>query len=352
MLESLQTFALCALVFIVLPELDLVRSLLLLSATSTVPSLCKVIFGRPPTDDSLREEYRANSEDNHAPAHQISPKKSFLSPAGWRRLWYIGNCCAALIQLSAVAALSVGGFGTDTNQAILVEISNTTGEVSLPRSGRIYRLLPSPWMIKRWWVIPLALVFVSLNWWENFVEKNIQVCGCIRIPLKSFKVRLHALKQKGSIITSIWNTGIIVAFPYIVFSDFMYKINIENQNKRAQSDIFIEFSAPLAQGLSSLLAHLAGSLACKLCMQEIGYSLPLLLSTPLTVIGIVLQCHYGYIPYVIGQFWHCPEGFGVTSMDSITYWQYTLCIIWWFSQMILAGHIWKPRQNNMDRTEK
>lgn len=332
----------CALVFIVLPELDIVRGVLFLSATSLIPAICKVVFGKPPSEEAPRLDNKPEEEGEQTQHAIIAQNKSCLSDGGWRKLWYIGNASAALVQLAAIVALSCGGFGINDFQTSLNGFLN----------GRYYRLLPSPWLMRRWWVIPLALVFVSLTWWENFVEKNLKIFGGLTIPLKSWKVRLHTLKQKGCIISSLWNAGVIIAFPFIVFPDFMFKIDVPNQNKRAKSDILMQFSVPLAQGLASLFAFLSGSLACKLCMQQVAYSLPLLLSAPMTVVVLVLQCQYGFIPLITEYFWFCPEGFNASALDSTSIWQYSLFVLWWVSQMMIAGHIWRPRQNNMDRTEK
>jgi chitin synthase len=240
-------------------------------------------------------------------------------------------------------ALSLGHFGLDAMDDRL--------EVMV--DGRYFRNLPTGEMGKTWWATPLALVFVSFTWWENFVEKNARFCGGrVALRLRSWKVRLHQLKQKTCIISSLWNAGIIVAFPFIVYPNFMYTIDIENQNKRSHSSIMLYFVAPLSHGLSTFVAYITGLLACKLCMQKFAYNLPLLLATPATTVLVAMQCKFSFMPVLLDYFWVCPEGFGFKEYNGESIWQYTLLVLFWLSQLVIAGHIWRPRQQNMDKVEK
>ena len=50
--------------------------------------------------------------------------------------------------------------------------------------------------------------------------------------------------------------------------------------------------------------------------------------------------------------WLCPEGVMGEALGMTSYWQLTVMGLWWLSQLIVAGHIWWPRQNRLDKIEK
>ena len=49
------------------------------------------------------------------------------------------------------------------------------------------------------WTFPVCLLLVSMMWWENFIEKNISLCGGkLKIPLRDVKASMHILRQKAT----------------------------------------------------------------------------------------------------------------------------------------------------------
>ena len=207
------------------------------------------------------------------------------------------------------------------------------------------------------WLFPLCLFVKSVTWWENFVDFDLTCGKTTLIPVRRWKVQMHRLRQKATIFTSVWNIGVIFAFPLVAsycrlaqFDSFNYRISpmeLFNSNR------LLELAPIIANGLSSFIGFFSGSLACKLAMQKVSFNVPLLLSTPLTIGLILLQCQYEYIPKFGLYKWHCVEGFSGTELampDSA--WQLACSGMFWITLLIITCYLWRPRHNPMDRNQK
>lgn len=65
------------------------------------------------------------------------------------------------------------------------------------------------------WEIPLALLLISTNWWENFCDKDVRV-GCVYIPVKNYKDALHRVRTKAYILASLWKIGLTFGFAFLL----------------------------------------------------------------------------------------------------------------------------------------
>jgi hypothetical protein len=98
--------------------------------------------------------------------------------------------------------------------------------------------------------------------------------------------------------------------------------------------------------ISTSLMSYFGGLACKLCMQMLGFALPMFLTTPLTLGLIIGECYGQYLPsyhYV----WVCPESSGDVRLYHLL-WISGL----WISQLVTTAHIWFPRNGRMAKIER
>ncbi|KAK2146831.1 hypothetical protein LSH36_582g00014 [Paralvinella palmiformis] len=106
---------------------------------------------------------------------------------------------------------------------------------------------------------------------------------------------------------SAWNIGIIVAFPYLgwslslsTFNEFMFAF--PTPELLASRDALFRRIA-LVNGLSTFLAFFIGSVTCRIHVRGIFWSLPVLLSTSLTVCLILVHFGYGLVPNFAGYGW-------------------------------------------------
>ena len=65
------------------------------------------------------------------------------------------------------------------------------------------------------WELPIALMLVSLVWWENFVDRDIK-CGSFKlVNMKLLKENIIATRCKTSFISSLWKIMVTLLFAYI-----------------------------------------------------------------------------------------------------------------------------------------
>ena len=65
------------------------------------------------------------------------------------------------------------------------------------------------------WEAPVALLCVSIVWWENYVDRDIK-CGKINIQLGTYKRHLQSVRSKANIGASIWKIALTVAFSFLL----------------------------------------------------------------------------------------------------------------------------------------
>lgn len=62
-----------------------------------------------------------------------------------------------------------------------------------------------------YWQVPLALVLISLKWWENFVDRT--PCTARLFELKK---EMQRVRVKMSVITSLWGITFTIGFLYVL----------------------------------------------------------------------------------------------------------------------------------------
>ena len=335
----------------------MVRGALVLSTVCLIPSLLKMSFGKPP---SKHTHPRASLSNLTADDHQRQQKWRVLKIKHRTKVvfWYIFNIIAILVQIGAL--VSIGYFGNYHHQGgslnqLNSSVPNALGFMKGPDPNIIYRESDQEKHTLYQWMFPLVLFLVSLLWWENPIECNRKLFGSskLTIPFLRWKKALHCYRQKSSIISSMWSIGVIIAFPYIIMDSFELDIYVPNAKRKSLAQIMVGFAPVFCQIGGALLAFCCSLLACKLNMQVFCFTLPLFLSTPLTVLGILLQSQYQFIP-IFGQvfLWVSPEDFQQTAWTLQSYWQFAVLGVAWISAMIIGGHVWSARQNPMDRSDK
>lgn len=225
------------------------------------------------------------------------------------------------------------------------------------------------------WEVPLALILTSLQWWENFAEKDLKISK-LSLPLKSIRETFHEVRIKSTIVAGIWKMGIVIGLAYLLVDDFQFQfsvalpknnetiLSVDNTSSSPNSTIIsgnitqggaslqqtvkfyaIAYAPAIAQVFSSLLCYYCSKLACKLIMQKFSFSIALTLATPAAFAVVYLQCKWQYVP---GNFtWYCMEDSGDLLILHLS------CFaVWWLSQMVIASHIWFPQAERLAKAEK
>lgn len=359
-IELAHTAGLSILVFRLLPLVDMIRGLILMSSVFLIPAFLKTI-------SSLRD-------------NSMSKKK--------RLVLFILNILALAVQVCSIVACSLTNFRLAGGSPIQRNEDQTSG-IGL-------------------WELPVALLFVSLSYWENYVDGDVCL-GSITIPILGWKRGIHAVRQRLYILASIWKISWTVVFAALLLPDFSFNIsssspvasgnnsyiydrtngyiasfsprnektplngslhpskNIDSlkhvepkgtsssngeywkkDEMKSEStwSILALYTPLIIQALSSLGLGYFGGLACKVCMQIIGFSLPLCLTPLVTVALIVGHCYGELLP--LGTYdWVCPTT-NTVSLRVELLWLAALYI----SQIVITSHVWFPQTGRMTKIDR
>lgn len=405
LLELLHTLGLSMLVFRVLPLLDMMRGFIVLGSIYMVPAFLKIISECRDPDTGLSRKCAI----------------------------FFLNFGAFLIQIGSVVLCEV--FRVTMTPSEKMSIRNTVLQ------DDILAVVPRPALTNDYFSgdvmfeLPLALLLISMSYWENYVEGDITIFGKT-INFKSWKKLLHHSRGQLYIFVSIWKVLLVVAFAILLQPGFKFNMsythsavvnstdtvdlpetaihhtsgqsqsttmaerlvrrNAENEtvnvtvsmktheinvvtkvpadilvtqpventtreetiNQSAMAEILQIYFSPetlkhlqeygvlYLQITSNIVLGYFGSTACTLCMQLIGFSLPLSLTTPISIVVVVLQCQFEFLP--TGTFvW-----IGVESDSNM----WILHLAWlgviWLSEIYITSHVWFPgngRMENIDR---
>ena len=109
MVEGVSCLAQCLLVFRILPQLDMMRGLFVMSSVCTIPAILKLFFGHPPEKETVLKEKKTEenklqklkeekTEENKL--QKLKEEKTEKNKLQKRPLWF--RCVWVLICLIAV----------------------------------------------------------------------------------------------------------------------------------------------------------------------------------------------------------------------------------------------------------
>ncbi|PZC82421.1 hypothetical protein B5X24_HaOG210462 [Helicoverpa armigera] len=240
------------------------------------------------------------------------------------------------------------------------------------------------------WTIPVACVFVSLGWWENFVGSSDQQWSVLR-PLQELRDGLKRTRYYTQRVVSVWKIFIFMCcilisleiqhddpFAFFTklttgFADRFYIVH-EVQAVRDEFEGFLGYavkgltleipaswSTPLwvvlIQVLAAYVCFGASKFACKILIQNFSFTFALSLVGPVTINFLIAACgmrnanpcaFYRTIPDYL--FFDIPpvyflNEFVVREMSWV--W-----LLWIVSQAWVTAHTWQPRCERLAATDK
>ncbi|XP_033731954.1 uncharacterized protein LOC117321593 [Pecten maximus] len=295
-IEGLHSLGLSLLAFRVLPEIDVVRGTLLLSCTCIVPSILK------PMCSSTRNT------------------KNRCTSTAAKICMFILDLCAALIQISAIPVV------------VLTEyyINNKSFDGN---EGKVAELI-------------FALFLCSFSYWENFVDDRL--CGGLKETNK-FHILILGLKFDLQECRPVLYT-VAAAVKILITSLLAFYLDEEKKdfNFRVLSNFFdllgtepkllLAIPAVVSLALSSFIGRFVAHTACKLQMQIVSYSIPLLLSTPIAVCILYNDCQTHFLLDISLEDRTCDADL----LD--TWWHLPVAAAWLLSIYWVARYIWFPSQ--------
>lgn len=315
-IECLQAFGVCLIIYRVLPSTDIFRGIIISFAICQVPSLLK----------SIVREKRSNPSVGEIAA-------------------IILNVIAFLIQFGVLPFFTMADFMLQGNHTILEGVNTTTYQrTSLNLGARIE------------WELPIGLLLLSLGYWENYASCDWTVFGRIRIPFQQWRRLLQDSRDTTCILVYPLKIGVVVLLARLLTKNTDFRLAGEQaysnatvaQNVSALHGHIHDYSLMYLQIFSSILITYLSGLACKLHMQRVAFSLSIVLAPPVSLAVVYLQCSYEFLPtYWHTGGWFCP-GDSIQQLLSPLVCSFVL----WISYIITTSHIWQPQNERMAKLEK
>ena len=303
-MEGFHSVGLCLLCFDILPELDMGRGLMILSGVGIMPAILKPVFA----SDAKIHGRKANS--------------------------YTKKLCILLMDL--IALIIQCGY------IPLVLITEHFYEHS-EQDSNVARIVE----------YALAIFLISFSWWENFVDNRFvgrlsQNNGWHKFIL-SIKFDLQESRPIISTFMSLWKIGLTCLMCWVLGRDEdvdMATYFVEAFDK-FKTQPFAENASILTLTLAAFVGHYVGNTSCKLKLQRFSFDIPLILSAPLAVLIVSLDCDY----YILEIFTDEVLQYGCTDPTD-NWWHYLAGLAAWLSLYWIGRHLWSPNIERLAKTER
>ena len=308
-MECAHSVGLSYLVFRYLGEMDAARGIMVMSATCILPSIIKPFFAK----DDVSGRSGCNRFFKKITA-------------------FVADLVAIIAQISVIPLIINYGF--------LHEPSDKWDKVL---------------------EIVFCLLLCSFSWWENFMDDR--AFGTSRGRLQQFILQIKFDLQEGrpfvTFITSMFKIGITIMMAYLLRGDLDFDVSAaaaalskpqyENSlNLKSYSYSYIkDYTSVMCITIGSYVAYYIAYTICKLRMQIVSFSLASLLSTPVAVGIVFLDCHYSGIlsPFTEEEL-HC------FRKDTEHWYHYLMGFFWLMSTYWIARYIWYPNQERLAKVDR
>ncbi|XP_064596957.1 uncharacterized protein LOC135463580 isoform X2 [Liolophura sinensis] len=308
LIEMLHTLGVCILVFRILPSTTFLNGIIICLALCQVPAFLKVMtYCKRPNQ-------------------------------GWRG-WLLTalNLVALLVQVAAIPFF------------MLFNFLNANGAQWTDAAGMLKTFSAPSLSIS--WELPVAILCISLSWWENFVADDWEFfCGKLRVPVLQWKITMHETRDTTYMLVGPFKIGFAVLLAHLFVEGHVFLLpNYESANLgNTVSDYFSYYGLMYINiGCGFICTYLAG-MACKLHMQAISFALPLMLAPAGAVTVVLCQCYYQFMDFAwYTTAWLCPE------RDLSQLWiPLTVAGVLWLSNMVILSHIWFPQNERMAKLDR
>ena len=217
-------------------------------------------------------------------------------------------------------------------------------------------------------LVVIALIFISVSWWENFVDDNFcgrtsQRNGWHQFILR-VKFDLQESRPVASFFMSMWKIALTILFSW-TFKDFLF-INKDEDVKNIDGITMTQIydywsqqslkdnSSILILTLTSFVGYYVAYTACKLKLQKFSFNIPLLLSVPVSVILVSLNCTVDDLD-LFKPFTNEKDACRYMEGEEIhqNKWYHFVCgAAAWISLYGIARHIFFPKIERLAKAER
>ena len=313
-MESLHTVGMCLLIFRILPDVDQFTGIALISAVAFLPALLRLVSCRDVILD-------------------LSPEVSMRG-----RL----SCSLTLRRFCG------SKFGRVARNVL--DVVNVAVQLSVLPAVVVWDFLDN-----RDWVtvatVTTAFVLVSFGWWENFVDDRffckIRLEGPGTFILKA-RYELQEGRSGLFMLSHLWKIILTTLLAYAFKRDNLtFSLSKTMDSLTAAGKDLGTIAPVFGLVFSSMVAYYVGYVACKLRMQIVSFSVPLILTTPIAYCVFLLNTKYDImLSYLM------PDS-SPSYPDISTKWPHLVCgFVWWLSLLWVTRYIWFPRQENLAKFER
>ncbi|CAH1795257.1 unnamed protein product [Owenia fusiformis] len=350
-METVHGVGMSLFVLRVLPCLDVIRATLVMTTVFSIPSFLIILFTERDADSSKK-----------------------------RVITYTLDILALMMQLTVFVVML-----TFTNSCNVSDPAAVSSDwIKLNEGGDVF------------WEIPVSVLLISLGWWENFADKDIYL-GSVEIPLRYFREVLQHVRIKTYMFVSLWKCIVVflmsfALYPSIVSPTQPFVNTTVTNSSETSYDILnvIEAFASDTPGLNGTTTTLkptrAPEIPCdydgdyfrclytyvpfiiqvttsyavfffsktavKLLQQRICFSIPLCITTPVTILWFIILGYFNnpdLFRYNEFTYWNIPTD---VWKPAFTFHFVFGLLVWWLSMMWLARHVWFPANDRLATTDR
>ncbi|KOB66306.1 Chitin synthase B [Operophtera brumata] len=201
------------------------------------------------------------------------------------------------------------------------------------------------------WMIPVACTFVSLGWWENFIEGVDRHSSVPMLYLQELKENLKRTRYYTQRALSVWKIVVFMVFiiislhiqeddpfSFFILLEDVYNGVVEYAETGETLSIPVNWASPLWVALIQIvMAYVcfgASKFACKILIQNFSFTFAHSLVVPVTVNLLIVFC---------GMKNADPCAFHGTIPDYLFF---------YMPPAWICFHTWKPRCERLAATDK
>ncbi|PRD24049.1 UNVERIFIED_CONTAM: hypothetical protein NCL1_44804 [Trichonephila clavipes] len=321
--ETLSTVGLCLLVFIVLPELDVIKAAMLTNCVCFVPGVLSLLA--------------RNKDETRRPLKVVFDMMAIIFQGSALAVWPITEtgpqAWAIPVSIILVSMKWWENYMDKKSPISLIRKLSYVKE-DLRKSRYFSYVFISIWK--------MILIICAMFGFLHLTMENATLI------FKGFSV---SFRSNPITVQQIRRTVLLANMPDIPTASPL------DEQVFITSTAMAPIHVAMIQISAALICYVFAKFACKICIQGFSFAFPISLTIPVSISMLIAACGIraedecffeSFIPKYL--FWTCPQGNFLQEFVSDKFaW---IWLLWLLSQTWIAVHIWTPKCERLASTEK
>ncbi|GFR07091.1 chitin synthase chs-2 [Trichonephila clavata] len=321
--ETLSTVGLCLLVFIVLPELDVIKAAMLTNCVCFVPGVLSLLA--------------RNKDETRRPLKVVFDMMAIIFQGSALAVWPITEsgpqAWAIPVSIILVSMKWWENYMDKKSPLSLIRKLSYVKE-DLRKSRYFSYVFISIWK--------MILIICAMFGFLNLTMENATLI---------FKGFSASFRSNPITVQEIRRTVLLANMPDIPTASPL------DEQVFITSTAMAPIHIAMIQISAALICYVFAKFACKICIQGFSFAFPISLTIPVSISMLIAACGIraedecffeSFIPKYL--FWTCPQGNFLQEFVSDKFaW---IWLLWLLSQTWIAVHIWTPKCERLASTEK